>query len=91
MQHKNSKKAKIVVDLLGQVIHEERVKLGKSQRLLADEYGVEKSLVNRMEKASNEPKIVSIFTVAELLGMKPSELLKRVEDRLPKGFSVLED
>ena len=91
MQHKNSKKAKIVVDLLGQVIHEERVKLGKSQRLLADEYGVEKSLVNRMEKASNEPKIVSIFTVAELLGMKPSEVLKRVEDRLPKGFSVLED
>lgn len=91
MQHKNSKKAKIVVDLLGQVIHEERVKLGKSQRLLADEYGVEKSLVNRMEKASNEPKIVSIFTVAELLDMKPSELLKRVEDRLPKGFSVLED
>ena len=80
MQHKNSKKAKIVVDLLGQVIHEERVKLGKSQRLLADEYGVEKSLVNRMEKASNEPKIVSIFTVAELLGMKPSELLKRVVD-----------
>lgn len=91
MQHKNSKKAKIVIEILGQVVQEKRIKLGKSQRLLADEYNVEKSLVNRIEKASNEPKIVSIFTIAELLGMKPSELLKQVEDKLPKGFSVLED
>lgn len=91
MQHKNSKKAKIVIEILGNVIREERIKLGKSQRLLADEYDIEKSLVNRMEKASNEPKLISIFTIAELLGLKTSELIKLVEERLPKDFTVLED
>lgn len=91
MQHKNSKKARIVVEILGEIVREEREKLGKSQRLLANEYSVEKSLINRIEKASTEPKLISLFTVAELLKMKPSELLKMVELRLPKSFSVLED
>ena len=91
MQHTNSKKAQIVIQTLGQIVKEKREKLGKSQRLLADEYDVEKSLVNRIEKATNEPKLISIFTISELLKMKPSELILEVEKRLPKDFSVLED
>jgi len=91
MQHKNSKKAKIVIEILGEIIREKREELGKSQRLLADEFGVEKSLINRIEKATNEPKLISIFTVAELLKIKPSELISEVESRLPQGFKVLED
>ncbi len=91
MQHKYSKKAEIILELMGQIIKEERNKLNKSQRLLADEYGVEKSLLNRIENSSNEAKIISIFTICEMLGIKPSSLIKRIEEKLPQGFSVLED
>ena len=51
---------------------------------------VEKSLLNRAENATNETKIISLFTISELLGTKPSEILKEVEDRLPKNFSILD-
>lgn len=91
MQHNNSQKAKIIIQILGDIVREERVKLGKSQRLIADEYGVEKSLINRMENCKNEAKIISIFTVSEVLGMKTSELIRKIEERLPKDFSVLEE
>lgn len=91
MQHKNSKKAKIVIEILGEIIREKREELGKSQRLLADEFGVEKSLINRMEKAVNEPKLISIFTVCELLKIKPSELIRQLETRLPDEFKLLEE
>lgn len=90
MQHKYSNKANIIKQLLGEIIREKREKLGKSQRLLADEYGVEKSLLNRAENATNETKIISLFTISELLGTKPSEILKEVENRLPKNFSILD-
>ncbi len=91
MQHKNSHKGKIVLEILGEIVREERDKTNKSQRLLADEYGVQKSLLNRIENCSNEPKFLSIFTISEIIGLKPSELIKKIEERLPEDFSMLED
>ena len=91
MQHKNSHKGKIVLKILGEIVREERDKTNKSQRLLADEYGVQKSLLNRIENVSNEPKFLSVFTISELIGLKPSELMKRIEEKLPENFTMLDD
>ena len=91
MQHKNFYKGKIVLEILGKIIKEEREKMQKSQRLLADEYGVQKSLVNRIENGINEPKFLSLFTISEILGLKPSELMRKIEEKLPENFSMLED
>lgn len=91
MQHKNFEKSKIIIQVLGEIVREKRKHLGKSQRLFADEYGVEKSLVNRVENGTNEVKLLSLFTISEMFGLKPSELLLEIENRLPNGFSVLED
>ena len=91
MQHKNSKKSWLIVELIGKFVREKRLELSKSQRILAYEFGVEKSLLNRIENATNETKIISLFTICEMLGVKPSDLLKYVEKELPKDFSTLDE
>ncbi len=89
MQHVNYKNAEIIIKTLAKVIKEEREKQGKSQRLLADECAFQRSLLSRLENGLNEPKLVSIWTIAEALQMKPSRLIGLVENKLPSGFSLI--
>ncbi len=44
MRHSNSAKAEIIYKTLGEVIRYERIKQNKSQRILADEFDIEKSV-----------------------------------------------
>lgn len=90
MQHVNSKDAQIIFKTLASILREEREKQGKSQRLLADEFALQHSLISRLEKGINEPRFISLWSVAEALGMKLSDLIKLVEENLPAGFSLLD-
>ncbi len=90
MQHANSKKSKIIFQLLAQELKKEREKQEKSIRLLAYEFDIQPSLISRLENGVNEPKLISIWTVCEALGITPSELLKRLEAKLPEEFSLIE-
>ena len=87
---KGNKNADIIFKTLAKIIKEEREKQGKSQRLLADECSFQRSLLSRLENGLNEPKLVSIWTIAEALRMKPSNLIRLVENELPKDFSLIE-
>lgn len=91
MQHVNFKNADIIIKALAKVIKEQREKQGKSQRLLADECAFQRSLLSRLENGLNEPKLISIWTIAEALQMKPSFLIDLVEQELPKGFTLSEE
>ena len=62
----------------------------KSQRILADEYDFQKSMLSRIESATNEAKIISLYTISEALGIKLSELITKVENTLPKDFTLIE-
>lgn len=90
MQHKYSEKADIVYKTLGKILISERISQYKSQRVLADEYDIQKSMVSRIENGINEPKLTTILIMCEALGLKPSELFKRLEEELPSDFSFLE-
>ena len=91
MQHKFSEKGKIISKALAEVVREERAILGKSQRIFAFEYGVERSLINRIENATNEVKFISICIIAEMLGLKYSQFVAKLENYLPEGFKLLDD
>jgi len=91
MQHVNCKNAEIIIKALAKVVRQERERQGKSQRLLADECSFQRSLLSRLENGVNEPKLVSVWTVAEALGMAPSKLINLVEKELPAGFSLIEE
>ena len=90
MQHANSKNSKIIFEILAQVIKQEREKQHKSLRLFADEFDIQKSLLSRIENGVNEPKLISLWTISEALGIPISQLLKKVEKELPKDFSLIE-
>ncbi len=90
MQHLNTKKAQIFLKVLGSVIKEERLKQNKSQRILADEFDFQKSMLSRIESATNESKIISLCTISESLGIKLSDLIAKVEALLPEDFTLIE-
>ncbi len=90
MQHVNNEKAKIVYKIIGEIFLEERLKLNKSVRILADEYDLQKSMISRLERGLNEPRLCSILSMCEALGIKPSVLFDMVEKRLPEGFSLID-
>lgn len=90
MQHSNSKKAEVVISIIAQLLKEERIKQNKSQRILADEYDIQRSLLSRMESGKNEPMLISLWTVCEALGFKTSEFIRKVEQNLPNDFSLMD-
>lgn len=87
MQHVNSKKAEKIIKVLAKLIKEERLKQNKSQRLLADEFDIPKSMLSRLENGINEPKLISLISVCEALNIKLSYLIKKLEDEL-NGFFI---
>ena len=90
MQHCNNKNAKIILATLAKIIKEERLKQNKSQRLLADEYDIQKSMLSRLESAVNEPKILSLFSVCEALNIKLSDLFLKLEAELPENTTLID-
>jgi len=90
MQHANTKKAKIIFEVLAGIIREERLRKNKSQRVLADEYDIQKSMLSRIENGVNEPKLVSLMTICEALDIKMSELFAKLEERMPEDFSLID-
>lgn len=90
MQHENTKKSAVILKLLSEELKKERERQNKSIRLLAYEFDLQMSLLSRLENGVNEPKLISIWSVCEALGIKPSEFLKRIENRLPKEFSLID-
>lgn len=91
MRHSNSAKAEIIYKTLGEVIRYERIKQNKSQRILADEFDIEKSLISRLENGVNEPKIVSLWSICDALGITMDYLFKQVREKLPADFSLIEN
>ncbi|MBQ3641441.1 helix-turn-helix transcriptional regulator [bacterium] len=90
MQHSLKNKEKIVLDAIAKVLYKLRVEQGKSQRILAFEYGIQKSLISRIESASNSPLFITVWMLAEALGIKPSVFVAMLEEELPDGFSLIE-
>ena len=78
-----------MLDALARVVAKLRVETNKSQRLLAFDYGLHKSLVNRIENALSEPLLFSFMMLAEILEITYTELMELFVQELPEGFSIL--
>lgn len=89
MQH--DKKEKMILEALSSVLSELRINNAKSQRILAFENGMHKSMISRFESCKNEPRIFSVWKVANAFGLKPSEFLSLIENKLPQDFNLIDD
>ena len=81
MQRTNVDKVKILIQSIAEVVKEQRELNAKSQRLLADEFEIQKSLLSRLENANNEPKIGSLWIVAEAYLCSRSAGIQSATDR----------
>lgn len=60
----------------------------KSQFILASEYEISTSIINTIERGLKDPQLTTVFKLAEALNIEPYEFIKRIQDGLPKDFSL---
>ncbi len=60
----------------------------KSQFILASEYEISTSIISTIERGLKDPQLTTVFKLAEALNIEPYEFIKRIQDGLPKDFSL---
>lgn len=91
MQQRNEKTI-CLSKTIGSVLKELREKVpNRSINNVAHEYGLDVGNTSRVENGLIEIKVVTLWKLAEAYGIPLSELIKMVENKLPKDFHFFED
>lgn len=91
MQQKNEK-ANILTQTLGKILKDLRTNKAKcSINKFAFEYDFSKSNISKMERGSYYCKFITLWQLSEALGLKCSDLVKILEEKLGDDFSLIEE
>lgn len=91
MQYTNEKSARLN-QALSEVVRTLRVnKLGLSVNKFGESYGIEKNNILRIEKANGYCKLITIWQIANAFGLKFSEFIKYVEEKLGDDFTLIDE
>ncbi|WP_256236303.1 helix-turn-helix domain-containing protein [Bacillus sp. EB600] len=71
---------------IGNVIIRLRRAKPMNQEELAFQSGLDRSSMSKIETNKSEPSLWTIFSLANALGMKPSELVKEIEENVDFDF-----
>lgn len=82
------KRKKLIMKILGENI--QRLRGDKSQFILSSENDISCSIISTVERGLKDPLFTTLFKIAEALNIKASELVKLVENELPKNFSMID-
>ncbi|CDE43250.1 helix-turn-helix domain protein [Clostridium sp. CAG:768] len=82
------KRKKLIMKILGENI--QRLRGDKSQFILSSENDISCSIISTVERGLKDPQFTTLFKIAEALNIKASELVKLVENELPKNFSMID-
>lgn len=82
------KRKKLIMKILGENI--QRLRGDKSQFILSSENDISCSIISTVERSLKDPQFTTLFKIAEALNIKTSELVKLVENELPKNFSMID-
>jgi transcriptional regulator with XRE-family HTH domain len=67
--------------IIGTVLKEIRLEKELSQKELADYSDVDRAYISQLELGDSIPSVVTIFKLAEVLKVKPHEIINRIEQR----------
>ena len=67
--------------IFGRILQEARLDKGFSQEKLADLSGLDRSYISMLERGLRQPTINSLFSISKILEVKPSAIIKMVEER----------
>jgi transcriptional regulator with XRE-family HTH domain len=68
--------------VFGQILREQRTALGLSQEALALDAGIDRTFVSQLERGIRQPTLMTVWKVADVLGIAPSELIRKMERAL---------
>lgn len=88
---RHSKKSLQLTKKLGELIRRLRTEKNISGQKFAFEYDIDKSNLNRTEHGLIDCKFTSFFKISQALGLKPSALLKLLEEELGENFSLIDE
>lgn len=65
--------------LFGQILRKVRRERGLSQEELGFEANYHRTYISQLERGQKNPSLKAVFRLAQALGVKPSEMIRRVE------------
>jgi len=68
--------------LFGRILQELRTERGLSQEKLGFESDYHRTYISQLERGQKNPSLKAIFRLAEALGIRPSEMIRRIESRV---------
>lgn len=69
-------------EVFGQVLREQRQKIGLSQEELAFDAGFNRTFVSMLERGLRQPTLTTLFKLGKALKLEPSQLVTFVEKRI---------
>ena len=88
----SSEQTKHFAKILGKVIKDCRENNRKiSINQLANEYDLDVGNTSRIENGLTDAKLLTVWKISEALGIKLSDLIKILEDRLGQDFHFFEE
>jgi transcriptional regulator with XRE-family HTH domain len=70
--------------VFGKVLRELRLEKGISQQELADNCDIERAYISRLERGLFQPSITIVFKISDYFGMKPAEIVEKVDKQRKK-------
>lgn len=83
-----NKKKKIILKALAKTI--KRLRGDKSQFLFASENDISVSIISTIERGMKDPQTTTLFKIAEAFDIKAWQLVKLIEEELPKNFFIID-
>lgn len=80
-----------LLNAIGDLIREKRLKLNKGIQLFSYEYDISNSSIALLEKGKRDVQVTTLWKLANAFGMSFSEFAREVESRLPNGFKLIDD
>ena len=96
MQHKRKKnidkeKRQILLNAIGEIIHEKREKIGKGILLHSYEYDLSSSSLSLLEKGERDPQITTLWKIVNSLDMSFKEFISLLCKKLSDDFKMTDD
>jgi transcriptional regulator with XRE-family HTH domain len=76
-------------ELFGAVLRELRKERGLSQETLAFESGYHPTYIGQLERGRKNPSLQTIVSLAKVLSVLPSEIVRRFETRLAEDGTLV--
>ncbi len=84
-------KRQVLLNAIGEIIHEKRTNSGKGILLHSYEYDLSSSSLSLIEKGIRDPQITTLWKIVNSLDMSFSEFIELLIKKLPKDFKMTDD